>query len=243
MSNHRAPTTCSSSAREIQRAPFLLKPSSAGSAKGSSRPIRPDQRRRATPTVTRLRYHSGSTIRQKNCAPRVGTSSRSPMRPHSISFSPSATTRQTKYVQSASRPITAHWGVPDPAAVEGDDAKITTAFRDAYLLLEKRIELFANLPVRSLDRDVPERGASTQSGSRRERSEVAAKSLPRRLAAEALGTAFLLMAVVGSGVMGERLVGGNDALALLEIPCRRARRSSSLSAFSVPYRVRISIPS
>jgi glycerol uptake facilitator-like aquaporin len=40
-------------------------------------------------------------------------------------------------------------------------------------------------------------------------------SLAQRLAAEALGTAFLLMAVVGSGVMGERLAGGNDALALL----------------------------
>jgi len=42
-----------------------------------------------------------------------------------------------------------------------------------------------------------------------------APDLPRRLAAEALGTAFLLMAVVGSGVMAQRLSGGNDALALL----------------------------
>ena len=40
--------------------------------------------------------------------------------------------------------------------------------------------------------------------------------LSRRLAAEALGTAFLLMAVVGSGIMAERLAGGNDALALLK---------------------------
>lgn len=40
-------------------------------------------------------------------------------------------------------------------------------------------------------------------------------SLARRLAAEALGTAFLLVAVVGSGIMGERLAGGNDAIALL----------------------------
>jgi glycerol uptake facilitator-like aquaporin len=39
--------------------------------------------------------------------------------------------------------------------------------------------------------------------------------LPRRLAAEALGTAFLLAAVVGSGIMAQRLAGGNDALALL----------------------------
>ena len=40
-------------------------------------------------------------------------------------------------------------------------------------------------------------------------------TLPRQLAAEALGTAFLLAAVVGSGIMGERLAGGNDAIALL----------------------------
>ena len=40
-------------------------------------------------------------------------------------------------------------------------------------------------------------------------------SLARRLAAEGLGTAFLLATVIGSGIMGERLAGGNDALALL----------------------------
>jgi arsenate reductase len=49
-------------------------------------------------------------------------------------------------------PMTAHWGVPDPAAVEGDETTIAQAFRHAFLLLERRIELFANLPVRSLDR-------------------------------------------------------------------------------------------
>ncbi|HEY4987964.1 MAG TPA: arsenate reductase ArsC [Bradyrhizobium sp.] len=50
------------------------------------------------------------------------------------------------------QPMTAHWGVPDPAAVEGDDTAIAQAFRDAFLLLQRRIELFANLPVKSLDR-------------------------------------------------------------------------------------------
>src|SRR5256885_4889116 len=40
-------------------------------------------------------------------------------------------------------------------------------------------------------------------------------SLPRRLTAEALGSAFLLMIIVGSGIMGERLAGGNVAIALL----------------------------
>lgn len=49
-------------------------------------------------------------------------------------------------------PMTAHWGVPDPAAMEGDQAAITQAFRDAFLLLQRRIELFASLPVEKLDR-------------------------------------------------------------------------------------------
>jgi arsenate reductase len=49
------------------------------------------------------------------------------------------------------QPVTAHWGVPDPAAIEGTDAEIATAFRDAFLALQRRIELFASLPVKSLD--------------------------------------------------------------------------------------------
>jgi arsenate reductase len=50
------------------------------------------------------------------------------------------------------QPMTAHWGVPDPAAVAGDGAAVAAAFRDTYLLLQRRIALFANLPVKSLDR-------------------------------------------------------------------------------------------
>ena len=50
------------------------------------------------------------------------------------------------------QPMTAHWGVPDPAAAEGTEADVAAAFRDAYLTLQRRIELFAGLPVRSLDR-------------------------------------------------------------------------------------------
>lgn len=50
------------------------------------------------------------------------------------------------------QPMTAHWGVPDPAAVVGTEMEIAAAFRDAFLILERRIQLFANLPVRSLDR-------------------------------------------------------------------------------------------
>ncbi len=50
------------------------------------------------------------------------------------------------------QPMTAHWGIPDPAAVEGDEKTIAAAFREAFLTLQRRIELFANLPVRTLDR-------------------------------------------------------------------------------------------
>ena len=50
------------------------------------------------------------------------------------------------------QPMTAHWGVEDPAAVEGSDARKWQAFKQAYTTLEARIKLFTSLPVRSLDR-------------------------------------------------------------------------------------------
>jgi arsenate reductase len=49
------------------------------------------------------------------------------------------------------QPMTAHWGVPDPAAVEGGDGQIEKAFRDAFLMLDRRIALFVSLPLASLD--------------------------------------------------------------------------------------------
>jgi len=48
------------------------------------------------------------------------------------------------------QPMTAHWGVPDPAAVEGSDAVVMQAFRDAFIVLERRIDLFASLPLASI---------------------------------------------------------------------------------------------
>lgn len=50
------------------------------------------------------------------------------------------------------QPLTAHWGVPDPAAVEGDDDTRRRAFFNAYTVLQRRIELFLNLPLAKLDR-------------------------------------------------------------------------------------------
>jgi protein-tyrosine-phosphatase len=49
-------------------------------------------------------------------------------------------------------PITAHWGIPDPAAVEGTEDQRRQAFRDAYRQLEARIKLFIALPIEKLDR-------------------------------------------------------------------------------------------
>ncbi len=49
-------------------------------------------------------------------------------------------------------PVTAHWGVPDPAAVDGTEAEQQRAFRDAYLVLENRIKIFVALPIDRLDR-------------------------------------------------------------------------------------------
>ena len=49
-------------------------------------------------------------------------------------------------------PVTAHWGVPDPAAAEGTDTELRRAFRDAYVALENRIKLFVALPIEKLDR-------------------------------------------------------------------------------------------
>jgi arsenate reductase (thioredoxin) len=50
------------------------------------------------------------------------------------------------------QPMTAHWGQPDPAAVQGTDVDMTNAFRDAFRMLERRIALFTSLPIASLDR-------------------------------------------------------------------------------------------
>src|ERR1700689_1964272 len=48
-------------------------------------------------------------------------------------------------------PITAHWGVPDPAAVRGVSSEIERAFHDAFFMLERRIGLFLALPLATLD--------------------------------------------------------------------------------------------
>lgn len=50
------------------------------------------------------------------------------------------------------QPMTAHWGVPDPAAAQGSDDEKRRAFFEAFVTLRRRIELFASLPLKSLDK-------------------------------------------------------------------------------------------
>ncbi|MEH6755554.1 MAG: arsenate reductase ArsC [Alphaproteobacteria bacterium] len=50
------------------------------------------------------------------------------------------------------QPMSAHWGLPDPAAVEGTDAEIAAAFAETYRMMNARLEAFINLPLKSLDR-------------------------------------------------------------------------------------------
>ena len=49
------------------------------------------------------------------------------------------------------QPMTAHWGVPDPADATGTPAEVALAFKDAYRMLNQRIGIFTSLPLRSLD--------------------------------------------------------------------------------------------
>ncbi|KAB2885188.1 MAG: arsenate reductase ArsC [Pseudorhodoplanes sp.] len=50
------------------------------------------------------------------------------------------------------QPMTAHWGVPDPAAATGTEAEIRLAFAEAFRMLNSRISIFVNLPLQSLDK-------------------------------------------------------------------------------------------
>ena len=50
------------------------------------------------------------------------------------------------------QPMTAHWGVPDPAGVQGSPQEIERTFREAFSILERRIGLLLSLPLASLDR-------------------------------------------------------------------------------------------
>jgi len=74
------------------------------------------------------------------------------------------------------QPMTAHWGVPDPATVRGSVEEVERAFRDAFLMLERRIALFLSLPLSSIDKlaikkELDEIGQTFGSGSAVARAE------------------------------------------------------------------------
>ncbi|MDJ0947628.1 MAG: arsenate reductase ArsC [Alphaproteobacteria bacterium] len=50
------------------------------------------------------------------------------------------------------RPMTAHWGIPDPAAFQGSEAETHLQFAEAFRMLQNRIDVFVNLPIASLDK-------------------------------------------------------------------------------------------
>ena len=70
------------------------------------------------------------------------------------------------------QPMTAHWGMPDPAAATGSPAEIAVAFADAYRMLNNRITLFMNLPMASLDK-LSLQHRLDQIGERREAAQKA----------------------------------------------------------------------
>ena len=71
------------------------------------------------------------------------------------------------------QPLTAHWGIPDPAVARGSASDIERAFRDAFITLDRRISLFLCLPFRALDgmalkRELDDIGKSTLPVTRQE---------------------------------------------------------------------------
>jgi hypothetical protein len=64
---------------------------------------------------------------------------------------PHITASASKAMRSG-QPMTAHWGVPDPAAVAGSPEQIERAFRDSFMILDRRISLLLCLPLSSLDK-------------------------------------------------------------------------------------------
>lgn len=74
------------------------------------------------------------------------------------------------------QPMTAHWGIPDPVDIQGNDAERALAFADTYRMLSNRISIFVNLPLASLDklslqRQLDDIGKSRDTGPAGDRSQ------------------------------------------------------------------------
>ena len=88
---------------------------------------------------------------RRACAARAGTNSPGPDAP-TLDFVFTVCDNAAKEVCPVwpGQPMTAHWGIPDPAAVHGSE-QVERAFRDAFFLLDRRISLFLSLPLSTLD--------------------------------------------------------------------------------------------
>ena len=113
------------------------------------------------------------------------------------------------------QPMTAHWGIEDPAAVEGD--KQPQAFWNAYQAAAAAHPIVPRAADRRHRRAQPAEQAERHRQDRRPGRDdwLSEQALPKRLAAEGIGSFFLFATVIGSGVMAEALAGGNVAIALL----------------------------
>jgi hypothetical protein len=87
----------------------------------------------------------------KGFAARVGTNLRSRARRKWISFTVCDNAASEVCPVWPGQPMTAHWGVADPAAVHGTPEQIDRAFRDAFMILDRRISLFLCLPLSTLN--------------------------------------------------------------------------------------------
>ena len=107
------------------------------------------------------------------------------------------------------QPMTAHWGIEDPAAVDGSDVEKERAFTTAFKYMRNRISLFVNLPHGTLSdmalRKEMHSIGQTEGATSHAAALMSSAALSRRLVAEALGTGLLVATVVGSGIMAQTL--------------------------------------
>ena len=119
------------------------------------------------------------------------------------------------------QPMTAHWGIEDPAAVEGTDLEKEAAFVMAFRYLKNRIVAFTNLPLQSIDklslgtklRDIGRIDGATIRTARRP-ADAGLRSVRAGWRPKRSAPALLVATVVGSGIMAETLT-KDVALALL----------------------------
>ena len=104
------------------------------------------------PRPEALRQLESAGISTEACAANPGTSSPRPAAPHlDFVFTVCDNAANEVCPYWPGQPMTAHWGIPDPAAVKGTTEEIARAFRDAFIVLDRRIGLFLSLPIATLD--------------------------------------------------------------------------------------------